>query len=118
MASKDTAERVERMILECGQLGVMPTPEAIAEIMVDQDGYLPGLASQEAHRAYGEYREVATGVLIDPAPNAGPPAVSRRSSGGNWFSKNLFWRVGVIEGHTYSAAGPQRVVRGTANARR
>ena len=66
MTNKDTAERVERMILECGHLGVKPTPEAIAQIMVDQDAHSPGVAPQEAHGAYAEYREAATRVLIGP----------------------------------------------------
>jgi hypothetical protein len=35
----DTAERVERVIVERGQLGVKPTPEAVAQIMVDQDAF-------------------------------------------------------------------------------
>ena len=64
MTSRDTADRIERMILECGQLGIKPTPEAIAEIMVEQDAQSTGGASQDPNAAYGEYREAVARILI------------------------------------------------------
>ncbi|HEY7003402.1 MAG TPA: hypothetical protein VH281_03905 [Gaiellaceae bacterium] len=36
----ETEERVERVISECRRLDVEPSPEAVAQIMVDQDMYL------------------------------------------------------------------------------
>jgi hypothetical protein len=36
----ETEERIERVIGECRQLDVEPSPETVAEIMVDQDMYL------------------------------------------------------------------------------
>ena len=68
MISRDTAERVERLILECGQLGVKPTPEAIAEMLVEQDADSTGAAPQDPRGAYGEYREAVTRILIGRKP--------------------------------------------------
>lgn len=63
-SSRDTQERVERVIIECGQLGVKPTPETVAQIMVDQDVHSTPLAPADAHGVYAEYAEIATRALL------------------------------------------------------
>lgn len=67
-SSRDTEERVERVIIECGRLGVTPTPETVAEIMVDQDVHSTGVEPTEPHGASAEYREAARRVLLGRTP--------------------------------------------------
>jgi hypothetical protein len=66
--SRDTEERIEGVIAECGHLGVKPTPEAVAEIMVDQDIHSTGVAPTEARGAYAEYMEAASRALLGQKP--------------------------------------------------
>jgi hypothetical protein len=66
--SRDTEERIERVIVECGHLGVKPTPETVAEIMVDQDIHSTGVAPTEARGAYPEYMEAASRALLGQEP--------------------------------------------------
>lgn len=66
--SRDTEERIERVIVECGHLGVKPTPEAVAEIMVDQDIHAMGVAPTEARGAYAEYMEAASRAVLGQEP--------------------------------------------------
>jgi hypothetical protein len=66
--SRDTEERIERVIVECGRLGVKPTPETLAEIMVDQDTHSMGVAPTEARGAYAEYMEAASRALLRHEP--------------------------------------------------
>ena len=63
-SSREIEERIERVIIECGHLGVKPTPETVAEIIVDQDVHTMGVEPTEAHSAYAEYMETATRVLL------------------------------------------------------
>ena len=59
-------ERIERVIIECGHLGVKPTPEAVADIIVDQDVqhvHSTGVPT-EARCSYAEYMETAKRVLL------------------------------------------------------
>lgn len=67
-SSRDVEERVERVIIECGHLGVKPTPETVAEIMVDQDVHSTGVEPTEAHTAHDEYMETASRVLLGQKP--------------------------------------------------
>jgi hypothetical protein len=62
--SRDIEGRVERVIIECGHLGVKPTPETVAEIMVDQDVHSTDVEPTEARGAYAEYMEAARRALL------------------------------------------------------
>ena len=66
--SRANEERIERVIVECGHLGVKPTPETVAEIMVDQDIRSTGVAPTEARGAYAEYMEAASRTLLGREP--------------------------------------------------
>jgi hypothetical protein len=67
-SSRDIEERVERVITECVHLGVKPTPETVAEIMVDQDVHSTGVEPTEARGAYAEYMEAASRALLGRKP--------------------------------------------------
>jgi hypothetical protein len=64
---RDIEGRVERLIAECGRLGVKPTPEAVARIMVEQE-LLGGIGPAEAKSAYDEYVKAATRALAGTGP--------------------------------------------------
>jgi hypothetical protein len=58
-------ERAERLIEECRELDVEPTPQAVAEIMIDQDEPTDGEgSSRQAARTYVEYEKAAASALI------------------------------------------------------
>jgi hypothetical protein len=65
---RDIEERVERLIVECGRLGVKPTPEAVARIMVEQELLLGGIGPAEAKSACDEYVKAATRALAGTGP--------------------------------------------------
>jgi hypothetical protein len=66
MKKSETTERVERVIRECRELDVEPTPRSVAEIMLDQDTHSrDARSSPEAATAYVEYRRLAARVLAD-----------------------------------------------------
>ena len=63
-SSREIEERIERVIIECGHLGVKPTPETVADIIVDQDIHSTGVEPTEARCSYAEYMETARRVLM------------------------------------------------------
>jgi hypothetical protein len=67
---RDIEERVERLIVECGRLGVKPTPETVARIMVEQELLLGGVGLAKAGSAYHEYVKAATRALAVTDPGA------------------------------------------------
>jgi hypothetical protein len=57
--------RAERLIEECRELDIEPTPQTVAEIMIDQDEPTDGEgSSREAARTYVEYKKAAASALI------------------------------------------------------
>ena len=64
MKRSEIEGRAERLIEECRELDIEPTPQTIAEIMVDQGEVLTGEEpSPEAAEAYVAFRKAAATAL-------------------------------------------------------
>ena len=64
MKSSEIEGRADRLIDECRELDIEPTPQIIAEIMVDQDEVLIGEEpSPGAAEAYVAFRKAAATAL-------------------------------------------------------
>jgi hypothetical protein len=62
--SSEIEERADRLIDECRELDIEPTPQTIAEIMVDQgDVRIGEEPSPEAAEAYVAFRKAAATAL-------------------------------------------------------
>ena len=67
MKNREIEERVDRVIRACRDQGIEPTPETVAQIMIDQDmhGETEGGTSRRAvAAACAEYKKAATWLLI------------------------------------------------------
>ena len=90
MNNREIEERVERVILACRDQGVEPTPETLAQIMIDQDMHTEtegGTSRRAVAAAHAEYKKAATWLLIIR------DAESEQTDGpAEQFGKRRFWR--------------------------
>lgn len=66
MRHREIEARLERVISACREEGVEPTPESVAQIMVEEDENQANGSGRQFERtdAYGEYHKAATWVLV------------------------------------------------------
>jgi hypothetical protein len=84
-SSREIQERIERVIIECGRLGVKRTPETLAEIIVDQDVHSTGVEPTDS--AYAEYMATASRVLLGVRPVLASPCRSAARAEGRELTR-------------------------------